>query len=94
MSSRLQILEAQTRKFNLGDDVILLEVARFLPDTVTGSVAIRYIYGVSLSSMVVVVDIKCCDDNGVRKIIAFIIIIDNCVAYGMHYDLIYVHLQL
>ena len=50
VSSRLQILEAQTRKFNLGDDVILLEVARFLPDTVTGSVAIRKIYRVSLWS--------------------------------------------
>ena len=39
----MQILEAQTRKLNLGDDVILLEVARFLPDTVTGKAAIRYV---------------------------------------------------
>lgn len=43
VSARLQILEAQTRKFNLGDDVILLEVAKFLPDTVTGRAISRYI---------------------------------------------------
>jgi peroxin-6 len=37
ISSRLQILKAQTRKFSLGVDVDLLEIASCLPDTVTGA---------------------------------------------------------
>jgi ATP-dependent 26S proteasome regulatory subunit len=37
VSARVQILKAQTRKFSLGEDVDLVEVAKFLPDTVTGA---------------------------------------------------------
>ena len=41
MPARVQILEAQTRKFKLDDDVILREIAECLPDTVTGFVLIQ-----------------------------------------------------
>lgn len=37
VSARVQILLAQTRKFILGDDVTLEEIAEFLLDTVTGT---------------------------------------------------------
>jgi peroxin-6 len=37
VSSRLQILKAQTRKFVIGIDVNLEDIARCLPDTVTGA---------------------------------------------------------